>query len=680
MVSFHNWQISIKEKGLRYKLIIIEALIIILPLIILSYLFHKNKFFFTPSQVVILALTLVLVLVGLIVLRQIFDRFFMIATLIKKAERGDEYLMDTQKDTSELHEISVSFKKLMQKFEDTNAELKQRVFELFTIKELIRLANQNLDIDDLLSILLGKVMAASRAKIGSVFMVEAENDRFRVVVSKGLESGPKKNSYIKIGESLAQIAVSDKKPLLVQDIETDLRTHLSNNPKYGPPSFLSIPVFVREKVIAVLNLAYKETKQAFDLNDEQVLSIMIDEIGVALERKQAEEKVKEYSKNLECRVAERTVELNRALSETEKAKDKIDCIIKSVADGLIVTDTYNRIILMNRAAEEILGVYFSESIDQPIDSAIKEERLREQIKAARDKKETGDQFDFELPGENTGYPRIIHIQTSIIHDKEGKKTGMVTIIHDATHEREVERMKTELVSTVAHELRTPLTSIQGFSELLLARDDIPEEKRKEYLTRINRSTANLAMTISDFLDISQIDSGKEFTLNRAKCSIKDIIRHTISHFQDTSPRHQIEVALPDEPVELFVDKEEMERVLKNLIDNAIRYSPEGGTVCLTAKVISDLNVTDKSKIRDQKSKMGSSAIEISVADTGIGMTPGQVKKIFDRFYRVDASDTAAEGSGLGMTIVKYIIEAHNGKVWVESIVGNGTVAKFVIPI
>ena len=401
MVLFHNWNASMKEKGLRYKLIIIEALIIILPLIILSYLLYKNNFSFEPFHLLVLALTLVLILVGLIVLRQIFDRFFMIATLIKKAERGEEYFMDMQKDTAELHEISISFNKLMKKFEETNAELKQRILELFTIKELIRISNQNLDIDDLLSILLEKVMAASRAKIGSVFMVESEKDRFRIVASKGLESGPQKNSYIKIGESLAQLAVSDRKPLLVQDIETDLRTYKSNDPKYGPPSFLSIPVFVREKVIAVLNLAYKETKQAFDLNDEQVLSIMIDEIGVALERKQAEEKVAEYSKNLERMVEKRTVELNRSLSETEKAKDKIDCIIKSVADGLIVTDIYNRVILMNRAAEEILGVYFSEVLNQPIDFAIQEEALREQIKAALDKKETGYQFDFEFPGKNT---------------------------------------------------------------------------------------------------------------------------------------------------------------------------------------------------------------------------------------------------------------------------------------
>ncbi len=410
MVSFQNWKMRIKEKGLRYKLLIIEALIIILPLIILSYLFYKNNFSLEPLQFVILALTLVIILAGLIILRQIFDRFLMVADLIKRAEHGDRQLIDIQKDTAELHEITISFNKLMKKFEETNAELGQRVFELFTIKELIRIANQNLDIDDLLSILLGKVMAASRAKIGSVFMVESEKDRFRIVVSKGLESGPKKNSYIKIGESLAHLVVSDKKPLLIQDIETDSRIHKPNDPKYGPPSFLSIPVFVREKVIAVLNLAYKETKQVFDLNDEQILSIMIDEIGVALERKQAEEKVKEYSKNLERKVAERTVELNRALSETEKAKDKIDCIIKSVADGLIVTDIYNRVILMNRAAEEILGVYFSKVIDQPIDSAIQEETLRKKIKAALDKKETGYQFDFELPGKNAKYSLFLSFQ------------------------------------------------------------------------------------------------------------------------------------------------------------------------------------------------------------------------------------------------------------------------------
>ena len=379
------------------------------------------------------------------------------------------------------------------------------------------------------------------------------------------------------------------------------------------------------------------------------------------ERKQAEEKIKEYSENLEAMVEERTMELNRALYDTEDARYRIDGILKSVADGLIVTDNYNRIILMNRAAEDLLNVRFSKVIDRPIDVAIQDKTLRDRIKSTLEKRKTDYQFDFEFPVENAKHPRIMRARTSGIKDKAGNHTGIITIIHDVTHEREVDRMKTEFISTAAHEFRTPLTSIQGFSEILLMREDLKPEEKKKFLTHINNQSVSLANIINDLLDISRIESGLGFSLNKAPCDMADIIRGLVLQFQEQASKYYFEVILPEKPVELKADKEKMEQVLQNLLSNAVKYSPEAATTCLSAKKISD------------------SAIEISVADQGIGMTHEQVEKIFDKFYRADASDTAIEGTGLGMSIVKYIVEAHGGKVWVESELSKGTTVTFTIP-
>ena len=211
------------------------------------------------------------------ILRQIFDRFFMLATLIKKAESKDNQLIDMKKDTSELHEISVSFNNLIKKFEDTANDLKLRVFELFTIKELTEIASKSLDIEYLLNVIMEKAMIVTTAEIGSVYIVESEKDRFSIVASRGLESGAKKGCSSNINESLAQYVFSHKKPLLVQDIETDPRTQKKNDPKYGPPSFLSMPIFAGKDLIGVLNLSGKETKQVFDSNDEQIVSILTED-------------------------------------------------------------------------------------------------------------------------------------------------------------------------------------------------------------------------------------------------------------------------------------------------------------------------------------------------------------------------------------------------------------------
>lgn len=371
-------------------------------------------------------------------------------------------------------------------------------------------------------------------------------------------------------------------------------------------------------------------------------------------------KLEEYSKTLEEKVAERTSEVKKALSDTAQARDRIDGIVKSVADGLIVTDVSNRVVLMNRTAEDLLGVRFSEAIDRPIDFAIQDETLRDRVRSTLEKKKTGYEFDFELPGDDPKHPRIMRARTSVIYDKEGRQSGIVTIIHDVTHEREVDRMKTEFISTAAHELRTPLTSIQGFSEIMLTRDDISEEEKKRFLTYINKQSVSLTMVVSDLLDIARIESGKGFSIDKTYCSIGDIINQVVSYSQEHVKKHHFKVVLPERPVELYADKQKIEQVFRNLIGNAIKYSPDGGMILVSGGVSDD-------------------HFEVSVKDEGVGMTSEQLEKIFDKFYRVDASDTAIEGTGLGMTIVKYIVEVHGGKIWVESEPGKGTTVRFIIP-
>jgi len=325
-----------------------------------------------------------------------------------------------------------------------------------------------------------------------------------------------------------------------------------------------------------------------------------------------------------------------------------------------VTDIYNRVVLMNRAAENLLGVRFSEALVRPIDFAIKEKMLREKVRETLDKKTTGYQFDFELPTDVPDHPRIMQARTSVIHDKEGKETGIVTIIHDVTHEREVDRMKTEFISTAAHELRTPLTSIQGFSEILLMREDLKAEEKKKYLGYINKQSVGLARIINDLLDISRIESGGGFSLNKVLCNAGEAIKQIIPYFQEQYQKHRFEMILPKESLDLFCDKEKMGQVLKNLLSNAAKYSPEGSLIRVTGETSGD-------------------HYQMTVEDQGLGMTPVQVENIFDKFYRVDSSNAAIEGTGLGMTIVKYIVDAHGGKVWVESELGKGTVVTFTIP-
>jgi len=235
-------------------------------------------------------------------------------------------------------------------------------------------------------------------------------------------------------------------------------------------------------------------------------------------------------------------------------------------------------------------------------------------------------------------------------------------------EREVRRLseeahtiKNDFVALVSHELRTPLTSIQGFSELLTTRDDITEKEKEECLFYITPQSIHLATIINDLLDISRIASGKGFSLDKAPWNIVELIQEAVPSFQVHSNKHQFELILPDEPLEAMVAKDKIRQVFENILSNAVKYSPEGGTIRITGNVVED-------------------HYQVSIEDQGIGMTPEQVEKIFDKFYRADASNTAIPGTGLGMSIVKYLVEAHGGEVWVESRKGKGTTVRFTIPL
>ena len=367
-----------------------------------------------------------------------------------------------------------------------------------------------------------------------------------------------------------------------------------------------------------------------------------------------------YRDHLEDLIEERTKTLAESLSETEEARDQIDGILKSVADGLVVTDLNNRVIMMNRAAEDLLGVRFSEVVNRSIDFAIKDETLREKIRETLNKKTTGYTFDFEWTGESESED-ILRARTSVIFDKSGEQTGIITIFHNVTHEREIDRMKSEFISTAAHELRTPLTSIRGFSEILLTRDKLKLSDKKKYLTYIQDQSEVLSKIISDLLDISRIESGKSFILHKDSCLLGDAIKKVTKQYIDQLPKNSIRLHLPKKKIELFLDKEKMGQVLENLLSNAVKYSPDNVDIDITAK------------IKDEH-------LHVIMEDKGIGMTHDQLDKIYDKFYRADVSNTSITGTGLGLSIAKAIIEAHEGKIWIESKFGKGTKVSFSIPI
>ncbi|MFT3859357.1 MAG: CHASE domain-containing protein [Aquabacterium sp.] len=245
---------------------------------------------------------------------------------------------------------------------------------------------------------------------------------------------------------------------------------------------------------------------------------------------------------------------------------------------------------------------------------------------------------------------------------DGGAVSQVLHLRDVTHETEVDQMKSAFLSMAAHELRTPMASIFGFTELLLTRPFSPD-KQKDMLERIYRQSGTMASIINELLDLARIESrqGKDFAF--ASCDLAGLVADVIRDFKLPPEREAPLVQWPPEPVSVWVDRQKMGQALLNVLSNAYKYSPHGGDVILRFV---------------QPDEPGRAVIGVQVEDHGIGLSPAQLARVGERFYRVDKSG-AIPGTGLGMTIVKEIMEVLGGKLGISSEPARGTVVTLWLP-
>ncbi len=353
-----------------------------------------------------------------------------------------------------------------------------------------------------------------------------------------------------------------------------------------------------------------------------------------------------------------------ALREAEESRDQIDTLIKSVADGLVVTDHESRVTLLNLAAEKLSSVSGPEALLQPIEAMFTPAQLGLQVRSALRGLEGPLSSDLEMIEPHSGRRLSLQARTAAVRNRQGEVSGTITILRDITRERELDQMKNEFISTAAHELRTPLTSILGFSEILLDPENygpLEPQQQNALLQSVHNKARRLQGIVSDLFDLSRVQSGQTISLQRTTIDICDYLQKHLNDYRNLLRSHRIEYSLPDSPVNLSADGAKLEQVLDNLLTNAVKFSSPESRLFISARL-----------------EKGS--FEVSVVDEGIGMTEEQVEKVFDKFYRVDSSDCGKPGLGLGMSIAQSIIEAHGGEIRVQSTSGEGTTVTFNLPV
>jgi two-component system phosphate regulon sensor histidine kinase PhoR len=348
--------------------------------------------------------------------------------------------------------------------------------------------------------------------------------------------------------------------------------------------------------------------------------------------------------------------LKDKVSSLERSNAYLLTVFESMVEGVITVDSETRITSINPSVEEIFGISKRESQGKFFLEAIRNNSIAEVISQVLKNAEfVSKELTLVWP-----IQRVLQINASPIFENK-TVTGCVAVIHDITQIRKLEQMRSDFVANVSHELKTPLTSIKGFVETLLETALKDKENSRHFLKVIQEHTNRLDSLINDLLELSHIES-KEIKLKIEEIKLVDLVNEVLRGFKNQLKKTPINVNNNlSSGLTIKADKDKLERVLVNLIDNAIKFNKEKGSINIY-------------------SEESGNNIKIVIEDSGIGIPAKDIPRIFERFYRVDkARSRELGGTGLGLSIVKHIIELHGGSVGVESTEGLGSKFCFTLP-
>ena len=356
-------------------------------------------------------------------------------------------------------------------------------------------------------------------------------------------------------------------------------------------------------------------------------------------------------------------QLHAKIDELSEDRAQLLAMLTSMVEGVMVLDYRSHVLQVNPALERMFGITRAEARGRPCAELFRNQQLNDLVTAIlRSRTNHEDEIVLALAG------RCLHVEASVAGGERENEACVVLVFHDITELRRLEKIRKDFVANVSHELRTPLTSIKGYVEALLdgAKDD-PASSVK-FLDIILKQSDRLNLIIEDLLELSKIESGGVF-FKEEPLDLRPIIDRTLAMIKLIADKngHRLVSSIDETLPPIAGDEGRLVQVLTNLLDNAVKYTPAGGTITVRAKLLPEIGTTGSA----------GRTIELSVADTGIGIPEQDRPRVFERFYRVDkARSRELGGTGLGLAIVKHIVEGHGGQVWVEANQPRGS--RFVV--
>jgi PAS domain S-box-containing protein len=525
--------------------------------------------------------------------------------------------------------------------------INERMKEQATLLETSTAVVSSLDPETVLNQILEQMGRLLSIKMYAVISLDKENGSFRIRAGRGLSRQFIEQLSIQPTEPDAVTirAIHAKEPIQVSDTETDpsyaIRKQRARAEGYR--AILAVPLNTQYAPPTAL-LVFHPTPHVFTKNEIQLLTSFANHAAMAIENATLFERS-------DMRLREQT--------------NRLEALVQSLHDGLILSDLTGTVIYANKRIGELADLSTKTLTGMHVDQILARVVART---SERSIKKNNLQRLLNQKGERTveisqsQLDKTIHLRLEVfnVNDEEGTPIGRGIFFHDVTADRELDRMKSSLVSTVSHELRTPLAAIKGYASTLLAEDvEWDRNSQHEFLTIISDESDRLTNLVNNLLDLSRIEAGS-LKLAREKCDVRGMIQRAAKQANLTTS-NKFEVQLESKLPTLYADPPRLESILRNLIENAVKY---GG---------SEAHVTVQVCRQDGE-------FVFRVSDDGPGIPEKESQRIFDSFYRVDDSlARLTSGAGLGLAICQGLVRAHGGRIWAEP-QERGACIAFTIPV
>jgi len=541
-------------------------------------------------------------------------------------------------------------------------ELLQHIVGLASLQQIAATVVGELELHHVLELITQKSAQLTNATHTSVSLLNPDGQTRTFVATFGPRLEPLVNTTYPAKVGLAGRAMELGEGFVVDDLANDERAVDDIGRTLGFRSAITIPLHIKHRAIGSLTVYDKNSGEPFTDQDFQLLSTFSTQAALVIENA-------------------------RLFTESERLKQFNADIVRLMEEGITIEDEKGRITFVNPKTEAMLGACADDIIGRHWSDIIAPAFLKQaEIQTQRRREGHKSRYEAALVTRSGQEIPVIVSATPLFNSNT--YIGTLSVLTDITERKEIEEMKTNFVNTVSHELRTPLHAIRGFVELLLDEQVPDADTQREFLNIVREQTLHLNSLVNDMLDVARMESGR-IKFRREPVDLWEIVDRTVQSLEPIAGQKRISLnsVLTGQPPEVLGDDEALKRVLTNLIGNAIKFTGEEGQITIRSQILRVHHgqvkylSPDPFWLEPPADLADGDWAVLSVTDTGIGIPAEALPKLFGRFYQVDNSATRkVGGSGLGLNICKQIVEAHSGRIWVQSEVGKGSTFAFALPL